>query len=282
MTGQELLARGRAAARSWWALPLLLVLVAMVLAWRLDAGRRAEADRARLAEEARLRAEGLLVVEQVRSKDLAAEARRLAGENTDLAAELARARRAAPGAVVVATVSARTGPRPASGSARPGPACPAPTPPIEGQPPSPIIPKTIPPEPACPLDVVGPLTGRCLLEAGDLVEIRVDQVELETREGARVVVGAAAVWRLGPGAEERLASGGFQAPLSAAKEPARPPPPGWGAGLYAGLSREGWALGPALALPPARLWGLQGEVVVGVGVGPNGAWQGSGAALVRW
>lgn len=266
MTGQELLARGRAAARSWWALPLLLMLVAMVLAWRLQAGREAAVTARRLAEEAQLRAEGFLVVEQAKTRDLEREARRLAGENLDLAAELARARAAAPGARVVGTVSASTGPRTAGGAPRPGPACPPP----EGPPPAQIIPRIIPAPPAC------------VLAAGDTGEIRVDQVALETREGAQLLVGAASVWRLDPAPQTKLLSGGFQATLSTAKKEAPPQTLRWGGGLYLGLSREGWAIGPAVALPPARLLGMQGEVVLGWGVGPNGAWQGGGAALVRW
>ena len=31
-----------------------------------------------------------------------------------------------------------------------------------------------------------------------------------------------------------------------------------------------------------KLWGLQGEVVLGLGVGPGGAWQGSGSVLARF
>jgi hypothetical protein len=258
------LERVRGLAARWWALPALLVVVALVLAWRLDAGRRAEADRARLAEEAQLRAEGLLVVEQVRSRALDLEARRLAGQNADLSAELERARRAAPGARVTGTVSASTGPRPAGGAPRPGQV---------------VYRCETEPGAAPP---AGPPPPACILADGDVGEIRVDQVELETREGARVLVGAASVWRLDPAPQAKVMAGGFQAPLSVAKEPARPAPPGWGAGLYAGVSRDGWALGPALALPPARLLGMQGEVVLGVGVGPSGAWQGSGVALVRW
>jgi hypothetical protein len=242
------------------------VVVALVLAWRLDAGRRAEADRARLEAEARLRAEGLLVVEQARAHGLEKEARRLAGQNEDLAAELERARAAAPGARVTGTVTASTGPRPAGGAPRPGPVvyrC-------EPAPGAPAAPPAGPPPPAC------------VLADGDVGEIRVDQVALETREGAQLLVGAASVWRLDPAPRSKVMSGGFQATLSTAKEEAPPAPPGWGAGLYAGAGRDGWVLGPAIGLPPARFWGLQAEVVIGAGVGPSGAWNGAGTALLRF
>lgn len=258
--------RARAAARFWLALPALLVVVALVLAWRLNAGRNAAEMASRLAEEARARAAGQLVVEQARAHALENEARRLAGQNEDLAAELARARAALPGARVTGTASSSTGARPAGGAPRPGPACPAAEPPAAATPP----PATPPPAPAC------------LLAVGDEGEIRVDQVVLDNRHGAQLLVGAASAWRVTPEPRTKVLSGPFRAELSRAQVETPEAVPGWGAGLYAGFSRDGWAVGPAVALPPARLWGLQGEVVIGVGVGPSGAWQGSGAALLRF
>jgi hypothetical protein len=107
-------------------------------------------------------------------------------------------------------------------------------------------------------------------------------VVLDGPGGARLVVGAASAYRVTPEPRARLFGGPFRAALSEASSVATPGAPGWGAGVYVGLSRDGWAAGPALALPPVRLWGLQGEVVVGAGLGSNGVWAGSGTALVRW
>lgn len=259
MTAAELLERGRAAARSPWALPVLVGVLVLALAWRLNAGRQAEAEARRLAEETQLRAQGLLVVEQAKSRALELEARRLVAQNEDLGVELERARRASPGATVTGTVSASTGPRPAGGAPRAGQACPAPEAPPAPEPP-PV----------------------CLLAAGDQAEVRVDQVELETRDGARVVAGAAAAWRLEPGPPARLFGGGFQARLSKAQGEVELQPPGWGAGVWLGVGREGWAAGPAAAFPPLHLGPLQLELVAGVGLGTGGMWQGGASGIVRW
>jgi hypothetical protein len=257
--------RLRAILTAWWFLPLLLLLAGLWLAWQLNAGRESEATARRLADEARLRAEGILVVEQAKGRDLEAEARRLGARVPELEAELERARKAAPGARVTGTVSTSTGGVVAGGSPRPGPACPAAAPPA-----------------AAPAPPSGPPAPACVLADGDVGEIRVDQVAMETREGAQLLVGSTSAWRLDPGPATKVMSGSFRSALSTAKTEPPPAPPGWGAGLYAGVSREGWALGPALALPPARLWALQLEVVLGAGVGPGGVWTGAGTALARW
>lgn len=265
MTAAELLERGRVLARRWWALPALLVVVAVLLTWRLEEGRVAQAEAARLAQEARLRAEGLLVVEQAKAKGLEAEAERLAGQNAELAAELERARAAAPGAKVSGTISARTGPRPASGEPRPGPAF-----------------YRCEPGPAGPAAPPAEEPPACLLAEGDLGEVVVNQVELETKDGARVVAGAAQAWRTHPWPPTRLFGGGFQAQLSAAKGEQERAAPGWGAGVWLGVGREGWAAGPAVAVPPVRLGPVQLELVVGAGLGSGGVWQGGASGIVRW
>jgi hypothetical protein len=96
-----------------------------------------------------------------------------------------------------------------------------------------------------------------------------------------VVVGAAEAWRLGPGPPARLFGGPLRAPVEEALVEAAPRLPRWGAGLAAFAGRDGWAVGPALALPPLRLWGFQGEAVLGAGAGPGGAWQVGATAVVR-
>jgi len=282
LTLSDLLTRGRAATRAWWFLPLLVLLAALWLAWRLNAGREAESTARRLAEEQLARSHDLLVVEQGKRRDVEADAKRLAAGNADLAAELARARKVVPGARVVGAASSSTGALPAGGAPRPNWPC-SPATPCEvvhlecagAQGPA----KPSGPVPPAPLEVVHPA---CLLAAGDEGEIRVDQVVLDGTGGARLVVGAASAYRVTPEPRARLFGGPFRAALSEASAEAPVAQPGWGAGIFVGLSRDGWAAGPALAAPPFRLFGVQVEAVAGAGLGSNGIWAGSGTALVRW
>jgi hypothetical protein len=256
VTLAQALERGRALVARWWALPALLVVVALVLAWRLDSGRRSALEAARLAEEARAKAAGLLVAEQSKGKTLEAEAKRLAAAIPDLEAALAKARAALPGAKVSGTASSSTGPRPAGGDPRPGPVCPA----APGAPPAPV----------------------CLLAAGDEGEIRVDQVVLTGPAGATVLVGAASAYRVTPEPRTRLFGGPFRAELSTAKVASPPPPPGWGAGALVLGGRSGWAVGPAIAPPPVQFWGLRFELLAGAAVGPGGEWSTMATGLVRF
>jgi hypothetical protein len=246
--------RLRAILTAWWFPALAILLVAAWLAWKLNAGRESEATARRLAEEQLARANDLVVVEQGKRRDVEADAKRLAAGNADLAAELVRARKALPGARVMGAASSSTGALPAAGAPRPGPACPE----------APAA------QPAC------------LLAVGDEGEIRVDQVVLDGPGGARLVVGAASAYRVTPEPRAKLFGGPFRAAVSEASAEAPAAPPGWGAGLYVGLSRDGWAAGPALALPPVRVLGLQLEAVAGAGLGSSGVWAGSGTAVVRW
>lgn len=271
MTLANLATRGRAMARSWWAPPALVLLLALWVAWRLNAGRGAALEAARLAEEARARAAGQLVVEQARGRDLEAQARRLAGANEDLAQELARARAALPGARVTGTASSSTGARPAGAAPRPGP-----------------VAYRCETEPArAPADVPGPPAGAaptpaCLLAAGDEGEIRVDQVVLDGHAGAQLVVGAASAWRVAPEPRTKLFGGPFRADLSRAQAEAPEAVPGWGAGVVALAGRSGWAVGPALSPPPRALWGLRLELLGGAAVGPGGEWSAAAAMVARW
>lgn len=99
----------------------------------------------------------------------------------ELQAEVERAKKAIPGARVVAASSSSTGALPASGAPRPSWPC------------SPAHPCSAPaagePEPRVP---------ECILAVGDEGEIRVDQVVLDGPGGARMVVGAASAYRLTP------------------------------------------------------------------------------------
>ena len=251
--------------RSWWALPALLVVVGLVLAWRLESGRQAALTASRLAEEARARAAGELVIEQAKSKSLEAEAKRLAAEIPDLKEALAKARAAMPGAQVTGTASTSTGPRVAGGDPRPGPTCPAAA-----------------PAAPTPKPVIEGSGVSCLLAAGDEGEIRVDQVVLEGPRGAQLLVGAASAYRVTPAPRAKLFGGPFRTELSTAKAEPPPAPPGWGAGVTVLAGRAGWEVGPALSPPPWSFWGLHLEGLAGAAVGPGGEWSATAVGLVRF
>jgi hypothetical protein len=243
--------------RSRWALPAVLVLVCIALAWRLNVASRAEAVAARLLEEVRLREAGLVVAAQASGSELKQQLRDLEGANVELADELERASRAAPGAKPVGVSRSSTGPVIAGGTPR--------APEERGPAAVPVAPR-----------------ASCLLAEGDEGEVRVDQVVLETRKGNRVLVGTAAAWRLSPPAT-RLFGGPFRAELTEVVTAAPPPAARarWGAGVWLGVGRDGWAAGPAVAWTAARVWGAELEMVGGGGVGSGGLWGGSVSVLVR-
>ena len=189
------------------SLPWLLLLAALVAAgagaYYLQRQRVVEAEARRGAEAEALRAAGQVVVERRDHDHLEAEVERLTEINAELAAALARARRAAPGARPVAVASASTGP-------------------VVVEAPQKILTPGVNEIDRAP-DVP------CLLAAGDRAELRVDEVVLETRAGNRVLVGAASAWRLEPAPVTRLFSGPFSAPLASAEavEPAPAGVPTW-------------------------------------------------------
>jgi hypothetical protein len=239
-----------------------LVLVALALTCKLQRGANAEAEARRLAEAETLRQRGLVVVEQAKGKDLDARVRALTAENETLAAALAKAKKAAPGSRVVGVARASTGPVQVGGAGG-----------AAGDPGSPGSSGS----PAAPSS--SPL---CLLYDGDEGEIEVDQVVLATRGGNRVLVGTAYAYRTNPLPHEPLFGGEFSAPLTEAAEERRETKAGWGAGAFVTAGRHGYAVGPALALPPFRVWKAQVETVAGAGLGPNGEWQGGLSAVVRF
>lgn len=194
MAAADLLARGRVALAWRWTPVIALALLAALLVHRLDAGRRAESERARLAEAAELEAKGQLVAAMSSRAELQAAARRLADENADLAAALEKAQKAAPGARPVLVIQGSTGPLPVAGAARPSP-------PSGGTAPAPAAPS-------------------CLLALGDKGEIRSDAVVLRTNAGNLVFVGTAAAWRVEPGPPERLFGGQILGKVTAEAPPA--------------------------------------------------------------
>ncbi len=242
--------QAKAAARSRWTLPVVLVVVALVMAWRLDAGRRAQGEAARLAEAEQLRQRGVAAAAQERARGLERALREAVAASEDLGAELARVRVAAPGARPVLVAKGSTGPVKAGGLPRAlegrglaaqgeeqaGGAGPqSHDPPAAESPPSPA----------------------CLLAEGDEGEIRTAVAGLETRAGNLVVVGAAEAWRLTPPAT-RLFGGPLR--LEATVEERADSGPGWGGGARVQAGRRGVLVGPALSPPPWRVWRYQLEI----------------------
>jgi len=251
LTWAEVLARGRAAASSRWTVVVLVVLLAAVLVQRLDAGRRAAHEVARLAEAEVLRQKGVAVAEQKSAADLWAEANKASAESADLRAELARVKAAARGARPVAVVTASTGSTSAAGAARPSP-------PSGGSAPAPAAPA-------------------CLLAVGDRGEIRLAEAILRTKGGNVVFAGAAEAWRLYPEPATRLLAAPLRAELSV-EAPERPA--GWGLGAFTGCGRDGCGVGPAIALPPLRAWRFELDVTAGVAF--VGRLEAGASAIGRW
>jgi hypothetical protein len=250
-------------AKNPWALLALSVLGALLLAWRLNAGRGADA-----AELAQLRREkdeatveaaklrGVLVAHQV---EVAVMRARADGLSADVRAALARIEKLTGKLRVLSVVRAGTTETAAGGAPRGAGGAGGPGVPAEARPDAPQ------PAPAC------------LLAVGDLGTVQVEEVAAETRGGARVVLGEAWAWRTRPG-RARLFGGPWATELSeaAVAPPAvAPGGPGWGGGAWASVGRGGAVAGPALALPP--LLGL--EATVGGGLGADGAWA-AGASVV--
>lgn len=269
MSASRWLNRANEVRRSWWFLPAACVVVALVVAGWLERGNSAVRDRNRMLEEEVARKAGLLVVERDTSAELAATAKRMVAENDDLRSALAAAKAAIPGARVVATASASTGPRPAAGLPRPGPSRVEPGP-------------ACPPPPSAPQDEAPAASPTCLLAAGDEGEIRVDQVVVDGPQGARVLVGAASAYRVMPEPRTKILGGPFRTDLSSAEMAAPPAEPGWGAGVVVVAGRSGWAVGPAISPPPRSVFGHKLEAAAGAAVGPGGEWSVTASGLVRW
>jgi hypothetical protein len=267
---KALLERARELVTNRWSPVVGVAVLALVLVCKLDAGRRAADRAAQLAEAEELRQAGLVVAAERDARGMRAALGAAVKTSEDLAAELERVKRAAKGARPSVVFSGSTGPVVAGGAPRPNPGQEAP--PTQGQ--------DHPQAGAADREGAScPVSPACLLAAGDQGEVRVDEVILETKAGNVVLAGAASCWRLEPAPAARLFGGPLRGSLSVAKPR---PEAGWGAGVWTGVGREGWAAGPALALPPARLWRLQVEAVVGGGLGPSGAWQGGASAVGRW
>jgi hypothetical protein len=229
----------RARLERW--LPLLAVVVLGLLVAR-SCNRAGEAERRAAAadERAAAAAAGVPVVQPV--EDVRPALEEALRENDQLRDELARARRAVPGARPVLVVRAATEPA-AVTAARPTDAPPA-------------TPGAVP-----------------VLLQGDQLRLELEQVGLEGKAGAHLVVGTMAARRVLDGA--LLLRQPFTAPLTVAVEKAAPAKRAarWRAGPLAGVGGGGWLAGALLATPSARvpLLGWTVEAWVGAAAGPGGA-----------
>ena len=259
------------------SLQVILLLAAVVVAgvvtmheW--NARRAAEDTAARVTREADLSRAGLLVSSEQTQRQLEADLAAAKKSSSEFAAALSEAQSKLDHAKPVMVLHASTGPVPveshpaASSAAHPAP---------------------VPGETSAP--------GACVLREGEMGEIRVTEATLEERSGARVVIGAAECWRRGglqggldsgmadPEPDVRLFAGRYSVPVSSAATLAPPASSRarWGVGTFVGVGRGGWTYGPAIALPPASVLGLQIEATVGAGLG-SGTAQAGATVIGRW
>lgn len=217
--------RAIAVLRSPWTWLAAAVLAGLLVAWKLnglvgaaDAGRRA-------AEREALRAQGLAVAWERTARELATGADDLGRRYAGLEGELARIRKASPGAHPVLTIEGST---------------------------APVVVEVPPAAPGA--------ARECLLWAGDKGAVRLAGVGLETRAGNLVLGAVAEAWRVEPAPERRLFGGPLHLDVGRlAPEPARP----WAGGLFAGCSAAGCGVGPAVGYATTHLDLSVGAAFVG-------------------
>jgi hypothetical protein len=238
---------GAAAKAAWWVLLIVALFFALLLLARACNGEsEAKAALVRLQQNAQLREAGFLVAVDATQKVLDARA----AEIPELQDEIARLKNAAPKVRIVRVERIVTAPAPAEGVPRP--------PPMPGEP--------------CP---------QCLFAWGDTGQLRIDSVDLETREGNQVATVHGEAWRIDPAPETRILAGMGSAPVSTltAELPPLQHSPGIGVGLAAGYGTSG-PIGSAMIISPPFLWRhveLAAIVSAGEGVGVAG----QGAIIYR-
>jgi hypothetical protein len=208
----------------------------------------AQSEMARQQEARELDADG-----QIRVLEVDKDALRLAlahAMNGELAIALAKTMRAAPGAKVVRTVEASTGPVPMDQEALRA------------------LCKELPREQtAPPSDIQG--------------EGRVKEAYVRAVKGTTVVDGFVECWQNNP--DRKLFSGPYVAEHTQVIELEQSKPAGelgLGLGVAAFASGKGTALGLAVSPPPLRIWALQLDLTLAAGTG-QGGWHGAGTILGR-
>ena len=236
-----------------WLVPIVAgcVIVLLVISW--NSARKAKSDLEQQLTREQLRAAGIEDAAEVTAKNLRDTLDEMTQRSKILADEVARLRKVAPGSKPVVVAQGSTGPLPAGGVAPPSGAG------QDGQ---------------VPATVCNP-TGACLVAPGDPLELKVDVVAERTPSGVIAVVGVASAWTRGV----KLVEGPLKLDVKSIEQPRGL---GWGAGVIAVGGRDGWWLGPLVALPPAQIFGVELNAILGGGVGGGGAWGGAAAAFARW
>lgn len=255
----------------WWVTPIAILVAVLAVVWSLNRGRGLSRELAREREERRLELAGLNVAHQAERTALMDDLVGEASQNAKLTEELARVQAAAPGAKPIATAHGSTPWKPVGPAAGPTP---VPLPPAVGGTVPPSVPALCT---ACPA---------CRLAVGDELQVRASGAVLSTDLGNYLVAATAAVWRRpagGTGPEEELHQEALKLEVSI---PAQGAGPGWGGGplvgAFGGPGGGGWILGGIVATPSVRLlFGVEGSLVAGGGVGPNGGGGGFLSALLR-
>jgi hypothetical protein len=263
----ETLQKAWSVLKSPWALFALAVLSALLLAWRLNAGRAA--DQAELAQLRREKDEatiftakiqGALVAKQVEAKDLEA---RLAAMSPELQAARKRIEDLVGKVRILSVTSGWTAPVAVAGV-------------LGGQAPNLAASQGPGAKPESPPGACPP----CLLGMADTAAIQTQDVLLQSEGGARFVVGESWLWRTAP-TRERLLGGPWK--VEASEAAAEPVPvassPGWGGGGVAAVGSGGAVAGPTVAFPPV-LGSLESSL--GAAVNAKGDWLLIGSAWWRF
>lgn len=282
-----------------WLPPAIALLLVVAAAAFLNHQHRQLTEAQRSVEALQLEKAGQIVAHQESAKDLQAQISALTMKNGDLAASLAAARAAAPGAQAVHAATLSTGAVVVQT-----------TPALRDDPTAPVVrtgaatagrgvqvaqngePVAAGADGRAPSEKDGvqhPATmapaatqpQACVLSNGDRASIEVQQVTLKTVAGNFLVVGTAQAYREDQGGRALLFGGAFQSALSESSGLAPPVLPRWGAGLTGSCSGSGCSLGPALAFPPIHVLGLQLEATAGLQLGAGGVAL-TGTAIARF
>jgi hypothetical protein len=240
-----------------WVYRGVVTALIFILVWSWNSGRLAKDELSKALEREKLEKANLLVEIDMTKKQIGQREKDLLMSNADLEVEVARLKDAAGSVKVVEVVKWKTKVVEVPSDPHDKPRdCPTPGP--DGKP-----------------------AVEIALLAGDKGHAEVTEITYETRETNHVIVGKAWCYRDTP-TSRLLFTSVVEAPVSLAAQLQAPPEKRWGAGVYMGFGKDGWAVGPDIALPPLHLWATQVEVNAGLGIGPGGQFQGGLSGIVRW
>ena len=254
----------------WWVSPLAIAVAALAVVWALQSARTATADLAAAKERHKAELAGVNVAHQVEKGELLAD---LIGEAHSIGRLRGRDRPAqggAAGRAPIATAHGSTGRNPcrAGGGGR-------------GR----FLPPAVAPGASSPVPAVCPACPVCRLVEGDELELDVGGAVFKTNLGNVAVVAVGTILRYpgGMGPPEPLGTKPIDLDV---KVPEQAAGPGWGfgplVGAFGGPGGGGWILGGVAATPSVRLlFGVEGSLVAGGGVGPSGGGGGFLSVLFR-